>query len=354
MSGSGSSRSTLLIPAVLSAVVVAASAAAWLSLRSQQEPPIPVHTATVPPPAAPGPTATPAPGPVPAAPAALEPVKPGFDIVRVAPSGNAVLAGHAAPGAEVTLAAGGQEIGRTRADAEGNWVLVPAAPLPAGSDELAVSAQGAGGATVKGDAPVVVLVPQSTPGAPAAPKAPVAVALPPNAMPRVFEQPAAPGSASAAAPRGSALGLQVVDYDEHGQIRFGGTAPPNAALRLYIDNKLGGDARADAQGHWVLMPAAPVAIGEHRLRIDQLGPAGRVTARVELPFQRAVLSPQDVAEGKLVVQPTESLWRIARHAYGQGVRYTVIYEANRDQIRNPNLIYPGQIFTIPASPDGPR
>jgi nucleoid-associated protein YgaU len=51
----------------------------------------------------------------------------------------------------------------------------------------------------------------------------------------------------------------------------------------------------------------------------------------------------------VVVQPGESLWRIARHAYGQGIRYTVIFAANHDQIRDPDLIYPGQAFAVPQN-----
>ena len=43
----------------------------------------------------------------------------------------------------------------------------------------------------------------------------------------------------------------------------------------------------------------------------------------------------------------DNLWRISRKVYGQGIRYTWIYDANTDQIRNPNLIYPGQIFVMP-------
>ncbi len=43
-----------------------------------------------------------------------------------------------------------------------------------------------------------------------------------------------------------------------------------------------------------------------------------------------------------------SLWRIARRAYGDGMNYTLIYEANKDQIKDPNLIYPGQVFNLPA------
>ena len=48
-----------------------------------------------------------------------------------------------------------------------------------------------------------------------------------------------------------------------------------------------------------------------------------------------------------MVQPGNTLWRIARDTYGRGVQYTVIYGANKDQIRDPDLIYPGQIFTLP-------
>lgn len=49
----------------------------------------------------------------------------------------------------------------------------------------------------------------------------------------------------------------------------------------------------------------------------------------------------------MIVQPGNSLWRIARRTLGGGIHYSEIYQANRDQIRDPNLIYPGQIFTVP-------
>ena len=50
----------------------------------------------------------------------------------------------------------------------------------------------------------------------------------------------------------------------------------------------------------------------------------------------------------MVIQPGNNLWRISRVIYGRGIRYSVIYQANKDQIRNPSLIYPGQIFTTPG------
>ena len=51
----------------------------------------------------------------------------------------------------------------------------------------------------------------------------------------------------------------------------------------------------------------------------------------------------------IIVQPGNSLWRLARRSYGSGFQYAVIFEANRDQIKDPDLIYPGQVFTMPVT-----
>jgi hypothetical protein len=147
------------------------------------------------------------------------------------------------------------------------------------------------------------------------------------------------------------LGLGVVDYDEHGDLRFAGSAEPGTTVQLYVDDALLGHALASADGRWVLTPEQnAIAAGRHRVRVDELAADGRVVARVELPFERVALARMDLPFGRVVVQPGQSLWRIARQAYGSGIRYTVIYQANRSQIRDPNLIYPGQVFGLPELP----
>ena len=64
------------------------------------------------------------------------------------------------------------------------------------------------------------------------------------------------------------------------------------------------------------------------------------------PVAEPVIAPQE--PGQVVIQPGNNLWRISRVIYGRGVEYTVIYQANREQIRDPDLIYPGQIFSTPG------
>lgn len=49
----------------------------------------------------------------------------------------------------------------------------------------------------------------------------------------------------------------------------------------------------------------------------------------------------------VTVQPGFTLWGIASETYGDGFLYVQLYEANKDQIRDPDLIYPGQIFELP-------
>lgn len=310
-------------------------------------------SSATPPPAQPGPTA------------------PSFDVVRIGPSGNAVLAGRAAPGAEVVVRDGGQELGRTRADGRGEWVLLPDAPFQPGGRELTLSSRDAAGMETRGQAPVLLVVPDPIPAPSASrpavadagaakptPVPPIALLVPPGGAPFLLQAPpAAPvpptGQAGAQPGAGAArppgrLNMDVVDYTDGGDIRFSGTAPPGAPVRVYVDNAPAGDAVADAQGRWSMTPREAMGTGVHWLRVDQITGQGRVQARVELPFQRATLPAGAVPEGRVVVQPGQNLWRLARTAYGTGVRYTVIYRANRDQIRDPNRIYPGQTFDVPG------
>jgi len=282
------------------------------------------------------------PAPTPAVPptAASPPKPPGldppaFDIVRIDPQGAAVLAGHAAPGADVTILDAGKDIGHATADAGGNWVFIPSTALPPGARALTLTEKLADGTSVKGVGSALMVVPE--PAAPATP--PLAVLELPGAAPRVLQAP--PGGQNAK------LALAAVDYDDRGQLRFAGTAPPGVSVRIYVDDHPAGDAVADGQGRWTLSPSAIIAPGHHRVRVDQLDPRGKVASRIELPFQREQLTAAQLGENRVLVQPGESLWRLARRSYGTGVRYTVIYQANQAQIRDPGKIYPGQALTVP-------
>lgn len=289
----------------------------------------------------PGP-ASPAVAAAPVAPGIAPGIAPGFDVVRVDPRGRAVIAGRAEAGAEVTVFDGTTVVARARADQRGSFVALPESPLAPGGRALTLAARDAEGQERRSEGTVMVVVPAPTSAPAAAPKqepeqAAVAVLVPSAGAARVLQAERRPSAAS----------LDVVEYAEGGAIRFSGGAAAGARVRLYVDDRAAGDAAADAEGRWSLTPGTDVPAGLHRVRVDALNAAGRVVGRVELPFQRATAA-EGPGPGRAVVQPGQSLWRIARTTYGSGVRYTVIYLANREQIRNPALIYPGQTFAVPA------
>ena len=145
----------------------------------------------------------------------------------------------------------------------------------------------------------------------------------------------------------SKLSLDTVDYDEKGKVAVGGRAPEGSRVQLYLDNKPVGGADPDETGVWKVELGEKVTPKRYRMRIDQIGSEGRVVARIESPFFPAGPISGLPRDAVVFVQPGNSLWRIARRTYGGGVQYTLIYEANRDQIRDPDLIYPGQVFVLP-------
>lgn len=100
-------------------------------------------------------------------------------------------------------------------------------------------------------------------------------------------------------------------------------------------------------------PAGTVGPGTHTLRMDLLRPNGTVAARLDRSFAPEQLAAADLPAGRVAIQAWTNLWTIARRTYGQGVRYMVIYQANRQEIRNPDLIYPGQVLALPGSTDAP-
>jgi nucleoid-associated protein YgaU len=182
---------------------------------------------------------------------------PIFDIARIERTGDAVIAGRAAPGSTVELLRNGERHDRAVVNQSGQFVMVPPR-LPIGNYELTLRSRQPDGKQATSKQSVVVALDDATSSS------------------------GALGSSQAQQP--SQLGVSKLPF----------------------------------------ATAAAVPTDE--------GP------------QAAAVVPK---VGTTVVSRGDSLWRISRVTYGAGMRYAVVYKANRDQIRNPNRIYPGQIFVLP-------
>lgn len=272
-----------------------------------------------------------------------------------------------------------------------------AAPAPAANDTQPALPPAPSSAATAQALPPSATVPTpdaATPAAPAADgnaaNAPAPAATPPAppavaAAPTAPEAPAETDVAAAAAPPvllldssgvsvlqpatspdappdiATEVALDAITYGADGAARLTGRAAPGSFVRVYLDNDLKSTTKAVQTGAWaVTLPDVPA--GVYTLRIDQLDAAGKVTSRIETPFRReapealAAASQQAAnapdtagapAASVTVVQPGNTLWAIARKRYGLGIMYVQVFEANRARIRNPDLIYPGQVFVLP-------
>ena len=149
--------------------------------------------------------------------------------------------------------------------------------------------------------------------------------------------------------------FDTINYSKDGGVAVTGRGRPEAIVRFYLDNSPVASTEVDQQGYWTA-DLSDVEAGVYTLRLDQLDQTGKVSSRIESPFKREdreVLAGQikDTASpariNVITVQPGNTLWAISRERYGRGILYVQVFDANKDKIRDPNLIYPGQIFDLP-------
>ncbi|MGH6720295.1 MAG: Ig-like domain-containing protein [Alphaproteobacteria bacterium] len=267
--------------------------------------------------------------------------QPSFDVVAVSPTGEAVIAGRAEPGATVTVLVDGQAIATVIADERGEFVVVPETPLVSGAHTLTLEAETSTGVAERSTANVVVEVPASAGGT-----AMVAQVASGDGVATQVLQSGAVGLAGAAG-----LTLDTLDVAPSGDLAVSGRALPGRLVAVYVDGKLIGNVTAAGDGRWTL--SRPGALGDlaagHEIRVDMVDASGAVIDRVASAFVGADLVMPPADSDLVVIRPGDTLWHIAHRTYGGGLQYTLIFRANSDQISDPDLIFPGQVFLLPPA-----
>lgn len=353
------------------AVIGAVLAAFWFRAQPAPAPeaPLAVETAEAPAPSIPEPAPTP---PMPEAPT--------IDTFRLEPGGQMVIAGQAEPGSQVEILLDNVNVGSVLSDYAGKFVQfldLPASTAPrvlslrmrselsgaelASKDEIIIAPTPVDLAEVAAstEAPLVnsEAQPVATEEKPSeqstvaqdATQPSQTVLLTDETGVRVLQTP----SAESAPEVMSNVALDAITYSPEGDVELSGRAQGTGFVRIYLDNDPIVTSRVSPSGDWTT--ALPeVDTGVYTLRVDEVDTAGTVTSRVETPFKRedqAVLTAAQTDESApiraITVQPGSTLWAISREAYGEGLLYVRVFEANRDRIRDPDLIYPGQVFALP-------
>lgn len=392
--------------------------------------------------------------------AAPPPVPPVFDLLRVEPNGDMVVAGVTSPGAEMELVAGTKTLTRTTANANGEFVAILDEALNPGDYEIVLRSTDSEGVVMTSAETAIVSIPEAgsdevialveAPGEPSrlitVPE--VETASAPAAESEAEQEPAESAEAEAApapevaeeqpvetakvepAPEPTVeaakpaqteakkIRIEAVEIDGP-TVFVAGAAEPGTKLRIYANEILLGDAQASAQGRFLIEVNRELPVGDYIIRADALSSNGaEVVMRAAVPFTRsageklaavavpattrlpneppkieqdasqstpavepdtsvaeteaAVAEPVETAQAptanataptpvdnaeleqpltpvdsSVVIRRGDTLWHISKRVYGQGIKYTTIYKANDEQIRDPDMIWPGQVFTLP-------
>ena len=93
------------------------------------------------------------------------------------------------------------------------------------------------------------------------------------------------------------------------------------------------------------MPSAEASAGGD----EQVASAPETSAPPEVSEDITVTGKLRQTNSSVIIRRGDTLWHISRRVYGEGTRYTTIYLANQDQIKDPDMIWPGQIFELPEN-----
>ena len=274
----------------------------------------------------------------------------GFNIARVNEDGQIMVGGYAPPLSRLVLLLDGEALGAMLVDDRGEWLFLSQKPFKVGQYMLRLETQIGEREVVYGIETLLVVIPKFSQGD----ELPLMVVLPNDSREatRILSQRFS-GDTTAT---GTDFIVDTLDYAEDGRLSLSGRLRgEKVEMLVYRNNKL--VARRGYQGKgavpidWQIstnLPAAEKNLSGQVLRID-LVENDRVVQRKALPITWKPL----VREGEdeyFVVSSGASLWHIARYIFGTGTLHTFLYEANKAQIENPDLIRPGQILFIPKKP----
>ena len=297
-----------------------------------------------------------------------------LDIVRVEPDGSTLIAGNADPNAQIRIMSGNTVLGETFADQSGAFAVLLDDQLPPGSHELTIYRNG-----VLSEDTIGVFVPARD-----SDQQPLVIVSKEGDATEILQL---PESSEQDSPTAEVLpSIDEIDTDdetseyelsiraveaEDGKVYVAGEATPDLVVNIYIENSFIGAEKSDSNSRWLLEADKQLQPGTHNVRADLIDETdGKVLQRVAVDFHkeqgleiaRPVVSqgdntdsdedytaaPGTSAPKAIIIRPGDNLWNISRRLYGDGFRYTTIYQANRDQIVDPDLIFPEQKFITPV------
>ena len=251
-----------------------------------------------------------------------------FDIVRLDPSGDLIIAGKTEPNIVVDIYDGNQKLTSVLSDTHGDWVWVSEKKIDNGLKRFNLKHSDSEGKIINSDENIIIFFEKNEKQkvVKIRDKGEVGIEILNNNQ----------------EVRG--LALDSSEHFDNEKLRLKGRSIPNAEIQIFISKKLIGKSITDAQGNWEFS-INEIVFENYDLEIKSSFENNILSLKTQI--LNGKIDSKLFYEKEIIVENGNSLWRIARKTLGGGILYAEIYKNNKKIINDPDLIFPGQVFKIP-------
>ena len=277
---------------------------------------------------------------------------PEIDIIKVSPDGSFVIAGKGQPNSNINILNKGDLIDSSIVDSDGNWVVVSKENLKTGDNLISIDQINNNGLVLrhkqlfitkidehKKDQPLVISVPNKN-------SEDISIIQQPSEKQKIYKVEKDLGIQKKIKSNKKIFNVKTIFFNENGYVSIKGKVNFGKKIELYINKKIMETIKIE-NSKWQYNSDKIIDYGLHDLLVVLKSDKDEILDKITLPFMRVEMPYNDVPENFILIKPGDMLWTIAYRLYGDPFKYIQIFEENKDQITNPDLIFPGQLFSIP-------
>ena len=251
-----------------------------------------------------------------------------FDLVRLEPSGDVIIAGKTEPEIKIDIFDGNEKLSSVISDSHGDWVWISEKRVEKGIKRFRLQHTDTSGKIISSEENIIVFFEKD-----ASENQKVVKITNKNIGIEILNNNEING-----------LALDTVEHFENNKLRIKGRSYPNSKVQFSLSEKIVGKTTSKNDGSWEFL-TNEVEFNEYDLKIESFFQNHIITLKTKILDGN--IDEELFLEKKFIVEDGNSLWRIARKTLGGGILYAEIFKNNKKIIKDPNLIFPGQVFKIP-------
>ncbi len=258
---------------------------------------------------------------------------PKFEMVRIGDNGSLIITGNYKADTTISILANKINLGSEKTNKYGEFALTPRTKLKPGNYILTIMSENEGKAIYSSDNVFIYIAENATA------KSSVSLLMTENGT-KILQGPAIDSGN---------LILSKVDYLPNERILITGRSVPRLFVSLKLNDTEIGTTRVSDSGTFGLGKAIGTLNYETEYTLNAVlkDANGKIISETKQTFKFPKW--EENKNVSFTVRKNDTLWLISRYHYGKGSMYSLIFNQNRDKIKNPDLIYPKQVFEIPMN-----